>query len=71
MLIDKTNPEFSDVPESLNGEVLLERTVDAKGRPTGFLTASVEAVRALKGKTDAELSAMGWLKYKPIIETLP
>ncbi|MBI5237707.1 MAG: hypothetical protein HY887_04720, partial [Deltaproteobacteria bacterium] len=55
MLIDKTKPEFDDVPVTLNGEILLERTVDADGKPLGFLTAKADFVKNLKTKADAEL----------------
>ena len=52
MIIDKTKPEFSDVPMTLNGEVLLERTVDDNGNPSGFLTTTVDVVKKFQGKTD-------------------
>lgn len=70
MIIDKTKSEFADVPETLNGEVLLERTVDSNGNPSGFLTAPVSVVVALRTKTDAELEATGWLKHKAIIQSV-
>ncbi len=70
MVIDKKDPQFSDVPATLDGEVLLERLRDGDGNPVGFLTAPVETVAALKTKTDEELSAMGWIKYKDIIFSL-
>lgn len=64
MIIDNKKPAFEDLPDSLNGQVLLERGKN------GFLTATIEAVNAMKGKTDAELSAAGWLKYKDIIANI-
>lgn len=70
MLIDKTKAEFSDVPDSLDGEVLLERVFDEGGDLMGYITASQGAIAAMKAKTDAELEAAGWLKYKGVIAGL-
>lgn len=64
MLIDKSNPEFADVPAQLDGQVLLERTTSPDGQHTGWLTISVALANELKLKTDAELEAMGYLRYK-------
>ncbi|MEK6532112.1 MAG: hypothetical protein AABZ23_06450 [Deltaproteobacteria bacterium] len=64
MLIDKTNPEFNDVPSHLDGQILLERTVSPDGQATGWLTISSALANELKAKTDAELEATGYLKYK-------
>ncbi len=61
MIIDNTKPEFEDCPASLNGQFLLERAEN------GFLTATIETVKSMKGKTDAELSEAGWLKYKYLL----
>ncbi len=70
MIINKQDPRFSDVPASLDGEVLLERVRDGSGRLVGFITAPVSVVMALKTKTDAELTASGWIKYKKVISSL-
>ncbi len=67
MLIDKTRPEFIDVPESLDGEVLLERVYDPGGALMGYITASKESAAAMKTKSDAELEEAGWLRYKDIL----
>ena len=69
MLIDRKRPEFSDVPESLEGEVLLERIYGPDGEVAGFVTASLEAVRSMKTKSAEELSAEGWARYRDILDT--
>ena len=62
--------QFDDVPDTLEGEVLLERTTDTNGKPTGFVTASVAQVTAMKTKTLAELTTIGWGQYKSIVDAL-
>jgi hypothetical protein len=47
-IIDKKLPEFADVPDNLEGEVLLERTLDNQGRLSGWLTAPVGVVRSMR-----------------------
>jgi hypothetical protein len=42
MIIDTSLPEFSDIPETLQGEILLERTIDSQGRVQGWQTVTVE-----------------------------
>ena len=69
-IIDKKLPEFADVPHTLEGEVLLERTYDTNGKLTGFLTASKQEVLKRKGKAVAELAAEGWDKYKGVLDGL-
>ncbi len=67
MIIDRTKPEFSDVPEGLEGEVLLERVRDRNGRLVGYLTVDVDTVRGLKNRTPEEIERMGLFKYMEII----
>lgn len=68
-IIDVTSDEFKDVSISLDGEVLLERTLDSDGKVNGYLTISVDKIMSLKTKTDAELEQIGWLKYKYILDS--
>ena len=60
---------FKDVSITLNGEVLLEKTLDNNGNISGYLTISVDKIMALKEKTDEELTQMGWGKYKHILDS--
>lgn len=70
MVIDKEKPEFADIPDTLGGEVLLERTVDNNGNPSGFITATKAVVMSMKGKTIAERQSSGWGKYEAILDGL-
>ena len=58
-IIDITLEEFKDVPISLEGEVLLERTKDSKGNISGYLTTTIDKVMLMKNKTDEELEQAG------------
>jgi len=68
-IIDITMEAFKDVSITLNGEVLLEKTLDNNGNISGYLTISVDKIMALKEKTDEELTQMGWEKYKHILDS--
>jgi len=68
-IIDVTMEEFKDIPISLDGEVLLEKTLDNNGNVSGYLTISVDKIMTMKGKTDEELTQMGWEKYKHILDS--
>jgi len=68
-IIDVTMEAFKDVSITLNGEVLLEKTLDNNGNISGYLTISVDKIMALKEKTDEELTQMGWEKYKHILDS--
>ena len=68
-IIDVTMEEFKDIPISLDGEVLLEKTLDNNGNVSGYLTISVDKIMAMKNKTDEELTQMGWGKYKHILDS--
>ena len=68
-IIDVTMEEFKDIPISLDGEVLLERTMDNNGNVSGYLTIPVDKIMVMKGKTDEELTQMGWGKYKYILDS--
>ena len=68
-IIDVTDERFKDVPISLDGEVLLEKTLDNNGNVSGYLTIPVDKIMAMKGKTDEELTQMGWGKYKHILDS--
>lgn len=70
-VIDKADVQYSDVPDSLAGDVLLERQYDAEGRMCGVITATLMKCLEMKNKTDSELESEGWLKYKPILMSLP
>lgn len=69
-IIDILKPEFNDVPVTLDGEVLLERTKDEQGNITGYMTAPTSFAISLKDKTDMELKELGWLPFKSIIENI-
>src|SRR4030043_154275 len=43
-IIDVTDERFKDVPISLDGEVLLERTMDNNGNVSGYLTIPVDKI---------------------------
>ena len=68
-IIDVTMEAFKDIPKTLNGEVLLKRTVDKNGKPNGYLTTTIDRVMSMKDKTDEELEQVGWLKFKHIIDS--
>ena len=68
-IIDITMEAFKDVSITLNGEVLLEKTLDNNGNVSGYLTISVDKIMAMKNKTDEELTQMGWGKYKHILDS--
>ena len=68
-IIDVAMGEFNELPLSLDGEVLLEKTLDNNGNVSGFITCTVDRIMSLKGKTDEELEQMGWSKYKHVIDS--
>ena len=68
-IIDITDEKFKDIPITLDGEVLLEKTLDNNGNVSGYLTISVDKIMTMKGKTDEELTQMGWGKYKHILDS--
>ena len=68
-IIDITDEKFKDIPITLDGEVLLEKTLDNNGNVSGYLTISVDKIMTMKGKTDEELTQMGWEKYKHILDS--
>lgn len=68
-IIDISINEFKDIPITLDGEVLLERTLDSKGNISGYLTISVDKIMTMKTKTVGELETMGWTKFKSILDT--
>jgi len=69
-IIDTNDTKFKDIPISLNGEILLDRTLDDKGNITGYLTTSVEKLIDIKIRilTDSELS-QSWDKHKYILDS--
>ena len=68
-IIDVTMEEFKGVPISLDGEVLLEKTLDNNGNISGYLTISVDKIMTIKTKPDVELEVLGWTKFKHILDT--
>ncbi len=68
-IIDVTKEEHKDIPVTLNGEVLLEKTVDDKGNLSGYLTTTQENIIEMKKKTDEELKNLKWDKYKHILDS--
>ena len=68
-IIDITMEEFKEIPISLDGEVLLERTLDSNGNVSGYLTITVDKIMSLNGRSDEELNQLGLVKYKHIIDS--
>lgn len=68
-IIDISDENFKGVPTTLDGEVLLEKTVDDNGNFSGYLTISVDKIMSLKTKSDIELEKIGWTKYKEILDS--
>ena len=67
--IDVADVKFKDIPVSLDGEVLLERTLDNNGNVSGYLTIPIDKLMTMKGKTEEELITLGWGKYKHILNS--
>ena len=63
-VINNKLDEFKDVPYSLNGEILLERTVDSSGKCSGFFTITVENFKLWKERSAAERADAGLSKYE-------
>ena len=68
-IIDVSDVKFKDVPISLDGEVLLEKTLDGKGNISGYLTISVDKIMTIKTKSDVEIETIGWGKFKHILNS--
>jgi len=68
-IIDVTDEKFKDIPITLDGEILLERTLDNKGNISGYLTISVDKLMTMKGKTDEEIIKSGWASYRHILDS--
>jgi len=68
-IIDVTDERFKDVPISLDGEVLLERTMDNNGNVSGYLTIPIDKIMILKDKTDEEITKSGWETYRHILDS--
>lgn len=69
MIIDNTLPEHSDIPPSLEGEVLLERTYTSSVRLSGFLTCSVDKFSEMKSADANTRLVHGWDKYSPALDS--
>lgn len=68
-IIDVSDAKFKGVPITLDGEVLLEKTLDNNGNISGYLTISVDKIMTIKIKSDVEIEAIGWGKFKHILDT--
>jgi len=68
-IIDVIDERFKDVPISLDGEILLERTLDSKGNISGYLTISVDELMIMKNRTDEEIIKSGWAAYRHILDS--
>ncbi len=55
-MIDNTLPEYADCPATLNGEILLERTVPL----AGWLTITREKALELQAQPSTWLEEMGY-----------
>ena len=65
MIIDKTNPEHTNYPDSVDGMVLLEDLGYG-----GIIIATLEEAAAVKTMTTAEQEAIGWDQYINMINSL-
>ncbi len=63
-IIDITKEEFKDVPITIDGEILLERTVDSNGNFSGFLTIKLENIQDMKNRIETEGTKCYEYKYK-------
>lgn len=71
MIIDTKKKEYGHLPESLEGEVLLEETFDERGKLSGFLTIKPEVLKYFaENKTKEELNEMGYDKFNAHIEKI-
>ena len=68
-IIDVTDERFKDIPVTLDGEILLERTLDSKGNISGYLTTNVDKLMIMKNKTDEEIIKSGWEAYRHILDS--
>ena len=68
-IIDVSDTKFEGIPISLDGEVLIEKTFDNNGNISGYLTISVDKIMTIKSKSDVEIEAIGWGKFKHILDT--
>jgi len=68
-IIDVTDEKFKEIPISLDGEVLLERTLDSKGNISGYLTISIDKLMTMKGITEEEIIKSGWETYRHILDS--
>jgi len=62
--------DFKDFPSTLEGEIFLEKTCDASGNFSGWLTVKLDVALNMIGKSDEELEQAGWLKYKNILDDI-
>jgi hypothetical protein len=64
-IIDTNKPEFSHLPKTLNGEVLLENHFDESGKLIGVTTATQAIVNSMMSRADNDpLLTAGWKKHK-------
>ena len=68
-IIDVTREDFKDIPISLDGEVLLERTMDNNGNVNGYLTIPIDKLMTMKSKTEEEIIKSGWEAYRHILDS--
>jgi len=69
MVIDKTIKAYSDVPFTLEGEVLLDRPLNPRGAVDGFLTCTVDDFIAMKNADQATRAAKGWDQYNSLLDS--
>lgn len=69
MVINTSLNKHKDIPENLNGEILLETTKDSEGNRTGYLTIKPEHLKwFVDNKTSEELESMGLKQYSAILD---
>ena len=71
MIIDKTNPDHADLPDSLDGEVLLSIHTDSGGKVLGYHTATQEVVDRKRAMSMPDKISQGWDKHQAVLDALP
>lgn len=68
-VIDILKEEYKDFPITMDGQVFIEKTVDAKGNHSGYLTTSVENILKIKAMSDEDIEKIGWTDRKHILDS--
>lgn len=68
-IIDVMNEWHKDIPITLQGEVLLERTYDNNDNLSGYITTRIENIQNMKSRIETEGTKCYEYKYKNITDT--